>query len=207
MRKLVSLFILLVFCFVQTWAQDRTITGKVTDENGAPVSGASVVAKGSKSGAVTKGDGTFSLNVPATAKQLVISGVGFGSATINLGASNTVTVSLKANAGDLSDVVITGYSRVKKSEYVGAASKIDKKAIELVPIGSFDQILQGRAPGLRVSAGSGQPGAAASVQIRGPKSISGGSTPLYVVDGVPVEQSVFQSLNPNDFANLIRAAS
>ncbi len=199
MRKLVSLFILLVFCFVQTWAQDRTITGKVTDENGAPVSGASVVVKGSKTGTTTKGDGTFSLNVPATAKQLVVAGVGFGSATINLGTSNTVTVSLKASAGDLTDVVITGYSRVKKSEYVGAASKIDKKAIELVPVGSFDQILQGRAPGLRVSAGSGQPGAAASVQIRGPKSISGGSTPLYVVDGVPVEQSVFQSLNPNDF--------
>jgi hypothetical protein len=115
MRKLVSLFILLVFCFVQTWAQDRTITGKVTDENGAPISGASVLVKGSKTGTTTKGDGTFSLNVPASAKQLVISGIGFGSATINLGASNTVTASLKSTAGDLSDVVITGYSRVKKS--------------------------------------------------------------------------------------------
>ncbi len=111
-------------------------------------------------------------------------------------------ISLKSTSSELEGVVVTGYSRVKKSEYVGAASRIDKKAIELVPVASFDQILQGRAPGLRVSAGSGQPGAAASVQIRGPKSISGGSTPLYIVDGVPVEAGVFQSINPNDFESV-----
>jgi len=199
MRKLLSLLLVFAACVLQAGAQDRTVTGKVTDENGAPIGGATVVLKGSKIGTTTKSDGTFSIVVPSSAKQLVISAVGYGSSTLTIGSSNTVTASLKVAAGDLSDVVITGYSRVKKSEYVGAASKIDKKAIELVPIGSFDQILQGRAPGLRVSAGSGQPGSAASVQIRGPKSISGGSDPLYIVDGVPVEQGVFQSLNPNDF--------
>lgn len=192
----------LLISSTQLMAQNRTIIGKVTDEGGAPIAGASIVAKGYQSGATTKVDGSFSILVPSAVKQLVISSIGFQSQTITIGASGEISVSLKPSISDLSDVVVTGYSRVKKSEYVGAASKIDKKAIELVPVGSFDQILQGRAPGLRVSAGSGQPGAAASVQIRGPKSISGGSTPLYIVDGVPVEASVFQSLNPNDFENV-----
>ncbi|HMO31599.1 MAG TPA: SusC/RagA family TonB-linked outer membrane protein [Lacibacter sp.] len=199
MRKVLSLLFALLVCGTQLMAQSRTVTGKVTDETGAPVVGASVVPKGAKTGATTNANGVFSVVVPAGIRQITISSIGFETVTATVGTSDVLDVSLKATVSELTDVVVTGYTRVKKSEYVGAASKIDKKAIELVPVGSFDQILQGRAPGLRVTAGSGQPGSAASIQIRGPKSISGGSTPLFIVDGVPVEQSVFQSYNPNDF--------
>lgn len=202
MRKLVSITFVLLLCALHLFAQERTVTGKVTDETGSPIIGASVIPKGSKTGVTINAEGVFSLSLPSGVRQITISSVGFETVTLTIGTSNQVTVAMKNAFSDLTDVVVTGYSRVKKSEYVGAASRIDKKALELVPIGSFDQILQGRAPGLRVSAGSGQPGAAASVQIRGPKSISGGSTPLYVIDGVPVEAAVFQSLNPNDFESV-----
>lgn len=177
----------------------RVISGKVTDESGRPLPNVSVIAKGTASGSSTDAEGNFRLSVSAGSKELLFSSVGYENTTVAIGSSSQLTVTLKQTSGELTGVVVTGYQKVKKSEYVGSATRIDKKAIEMVPNGSFDQILQGRAPGLRVSSGSGQPGSAAAVQIRGPKSISGGSTPLYVVDGMPVEASVFQSLNPNDF--------
>ncbi len=209
MRKLLLMVLGVVIISGQLLAQQRTITGKVTDDSGSPVANASVLVKGTTVGTVTRGDGTYTLQVPESARTLVISSVGLAEREVTITGNTNYSTSLSATVSDLQEVVVTGYSRIKKSEYVGAASKIDKNQIELVPVGSFDQILQGRAPGLRVSAGSGQPGASASVQIRGPKSIAGGSDPLYVIDGIPVEASVFQSYNPNDFetVDIIKDAS
>lgn len=201
MKKILMVLTCFMMLATQLMAQ-KSVSGRVVDENGNPIANASVQIRGTKLGATTNETGSFTLNVPATAKQVQVSSVGFESISMAIPASGSMVIGLKATSSELEGVVVTGYSRVKKSEYVGAASRIDKKAIELVPVGSFDQILQGRAPGLRVSAGSGQPGASASVQIRGPKSISGGSTPLYIVDGVPVEAGVFQSINPNDFESV-----
>ena len=209
MRKLIMLLLGVLPFFMQALAQERTITGKVTDSQGNPVPLASVTVKGTNIGTSTSTTGEFTLSIPANAKVLVVSSVGLVEKEIDIDNSSNYEITLSESLVDLEGVVITGYTRVKKSEYVGAASKIDKSQIELVPVGSFDQILQGRAPGLRVSAGSGQPGASASVQIRGPKSIAGGSDPLYVIDGIPVEASVFQSYNPNDFetVDIIKDAS
>ena len=209
MRKFFMLLLGVFSFFMQTLAQERIITGKVMDSQGNPVPLASVTVKGTNIGTSTTTNGEFTLSVPTNAKTLVVSSVGLMEREVEIDTRSNYEISLDPSTGDLEEVVITGYTRVKKSEYVGAASKIDKSQIELVPVGSFDQILQGRAPGLRVSAGSGQPGASASVQIRGPKSIAGGSDPLYVIDGIPVEASVFQSYNPNDFetVDIIKDAS
>ena len=201
MRKLAWMLSLLLFVSLQMFAQDRTVTGKVTDENGTPIANASVLVKGGTKGTKTNSDGSFKIVVASSARQLVVSSVGFETITVII-TGGVQTIQMKASAGELSGVVVTGYSKVKKSEYVGSASRIDKKAIENIPTGSFDQVLQGRAPGLRVSTGSGAPGASASIQIRGPKSISGGSEPLYIVDGVPVEAGVFQGYNANDFESV-----
>lgn len=209
MRKIFMLMLGMFTICLYTFAQNRTITGKVTDEQGNPIPLASVTVKGTNVGTTTSNSGDFTLSVPESARTLVISSVGLAEREVAITGNTNYSINMSATVSDLQEVVVTGYSRIKKSEYVGAASKIDKNQIELVPVGSFDQILQGRAPGLRVSAGSGQPGASASVQIRGPKSIGGGSTPLYVIDGIPVEQSVFQSYNPNDFetVDIIKDAS
>lgn len=203
MRKFLLMLVLVVMAVSQLHAQNRTLTGRITNESGNGLEGATVsVVGGSGSSVTTNPTGNFTISVSASARQLEVSYVGYTSQRISIGTSNSVSASLATAAGTLEDAVVTGYGRVKRSTYSGAAARIDKKAIELVPVGSFDQILQGRTPGLLVTAGSGQPGASARVQLRGATSIAGGSTPLYIVDGVPVEAGVFQSLNPNDFESV-----
>ncbi|HJS52996.1 MAG TPA: SusC/RagA family TonB-linked outer membrane protein [Chitinophagaceae bacterium] len=203
MRKLLFFAVSLLFLQAGILAQDRTITGRVTDSTGEAITNASIVVKDTKIGTVTKADGTFSLSVPSSARQIEISSVGFETQTIDLSdAVSSYMVNLKAEATILDALVITGYANVKKSQFAGAATKVTKDKINYLPNASFDQILQGKAPGLLVTAGSGQPGASARVQIRGASSITGGNAPLYIVDGMPVENGVFQSLNPNDFESV-----
>ncbi len=201
MRKLLALVAAFAFFSLNVWAQ-RTLTGKVTDENGAPLSNVSVVVKGSSTGTVTKTDGTFSLSVPAGARELEISSLGFAAQTIAIGSGSNYNVSLVSSTKDLNEVVVTGITRVRRSQFAGAASKIDARVITDRPVGSFDQILQGRAPGVLSLTGSGQPGTGSTIIIRGTGSVQGGTGPLYVVDGIPVEAGVFQALNPNDFASI-----
>ncbi len=210
MRKVAVLLFSSLLLVVSLFAQDKTIKGRVVDKFGNPLVGVTVAVQGTPTlAATTDANGNYSLTMPARAKALVFTYVGFGEQVISIGNNSAIDAMLEERDADLEEVVVTGYGKQQRTSFTGAASKVEAKAIETVPIGSFDQILQGRSPGLRVSAGSGQPGSAASVQIRGPKSISGGSTPLYIIDGVQVEASVFQSLNPNDFesVDVIRDAS
>jgi TonB-linked SusC/RagA family outer membrane protein len=201
MRKL-TLLLLGFLCAVCSFAQQRTISGTVTDEKGNPLPNVSVIVKNSSTGTTTKNDGTFTINVPVTAKVLVFSSVEMSEKEVAIGSQTVinVTLSLKETVGG--DVVVTGYANRKRTEFTGAATKVNNRTIQQVPMGSFDQILQGQAPGLYIASGSGQPGAAARVNIRGVGSISGGSTPLYVLDGVPIEDAVFRTLNPNDFESV-----
>lgn len=202
MRKLLVALTALLFFTGQLFAQ-KTVTGMVTDEKGNPVANASVQIKGTSQGTVTKSDGTYSISVPAASNQLEISAIGFATVTVDLTSSRSFySSSLSAQTKDIDEVVVTGYTNVRKSKYSGAATVVTKDKINLVPNASFDQILQGRAPGLLVTVGSGQPGASARVQLRGQSSISGGSQPLYILDGMPIEDAVFQSLNPNDFEDV-----
>lgn len=201
MRKLLALVAAFAFFSLNAWAQ-RTLTGKVTDENGAPLANASVTVKGTNTGTVTKADGTFSLSVPSGATELEVSSLNFTAQTLTIGSGSVYNVSLVSATKELNEVVVTGINRVRRSQFAGAASKIDARAIVDRPVGSFDQILQGRAPGVLSLTGSGQPGTASTIIIRGTGSVQGGTGPLYVVDGIPVEAGVFQALNPNDFASI-----
>lgn len=202
MRKLLATLTALLL-FTGVLLAQKTVTGTVTDDKGNPIPNVSVVVKGTPTGTVTKADGSFSLTVPSTAKQIELSSLGFATQTINIGSGSVYNVTLATTgARDLDEVIVTGITRVKKSQFAGAASKIAEKEIENRPVGSFDQLFQGRAPGVLALTGSGQPGSATNVIIRGTSSVSGGSTPLYIVDGIPVEAGVFQSLNPNDFASI-----
>jgi len=202
MRKLLLTLTAMLFFSGMLLAQ-KVITGKVVDDKGSPVPNASVTVKGAAStGTVTGIDGGYSLTVPATAKELEISAVGFAPLTVTLDDKSFYSTTLSSRAQDIDEVVVTGYTSTKRSKYAGASTVVNKDKINFIPNASFDQILQGRAPGLLVTAGSGQPGAAARVQLRGQASISGGSGPLYILDGMPIEPAVFQSLNPNDFEDV-----
>jgi TonB-linked SusC/RagA family outer membrane protein len=201
MRKVILTLLVAVAFMLNATAQNRTITGRVTDEKGTAVSGVSVTSSDRTGGTQTDRSGSYSIVVGPNTKTLTFSSVNFEAQTQNI-RGGQINVKLMASSGVLEDVVVTGINRVKKSEFTGAVSKITERQIKNQPVGSFDQILQGRVPGLLALTGSGQPGNAATVIIRGQSSISGGSDPLYIVDGIPVEAGVFQGLNPNDFASV-----
>ncbi len=202
MRKLLLGLIAVLLFAGQVLAQ-KTIRGTVTDDKGNPVPNVSVTIVGSTVGTVTKEDGSYTLSIPANARQIEFTSLGFASQRVNLGSGTVYAVSLaSAESKNLEEVVVTGISRAKKSQFAGASSKIVSKELENRPVGSFDQLLQGRAPGVLGLTGSGQPGNPSTIIIRGTNSISGGSTPLYIVDGIQMEAGTFQSLNPNDFASV-----
>ncbi|MDQ2720249.1 MAG: SusC/RagA family TonB-linked outer membrane protein [Bacteroidota bacterium] len=186
-KKLLLSSLLLLFCVLQTMAQQRTITGTVTSKEGTPLVDASVTVIGQRTGVRTGTDGTFSINVPSNAKQLQISYVGSETQRVDITSSSNVSVSLVNSSQALTDVVVIGYGSARKRDLTGAVASIQAKDFNKGVLASPDQLLTGKVAGLEVSVNSGQPGAATTVKIRGNNSIRGGTTPLYVVDGIPLD--------------------
>ncbi|MFI5130135.1 MAG: SusC/RagA family TonB-linked outer membrane protein [Chitinophagales bacterium] len=202
MRKLLLALAAFLFFAGQSFAQ-RTITGKVTDEKGNPLPNASVVIKSTNTGTTTKTDGTYSITVPPTAKELIFTSVDMSPEEIAIGSKTVVNAVLRTLEKVISEVVVTGYTRERKREFTGAAGQVNNKAIDAVPVPAIDQMFQGRVAGLVANSGSGQPGASANVHIRGINSISAaGTQPLYIVDGVPLNPGDLASLNTNDFESI-----
>ena len=193
--------LLTAFIFQFSFAQEKTISGTIT-EAGLPLPGVTVLVKGTTRGTQSDFDGKYSIK----AKQgeiLEFSYVGMKKQSLTVGASNTVNVAMEEDAFALGEVVITSsYSTESKQKVTGAVSVVKAATIENKAFASFDQILQGQAAGVTVSSGSGQPGAASKVRIRGTSSISAGNDPLYILDGVPITAADFAALNPNDFENV-----
>ena len=172
-----------------SYAQTKTVTGKVTDsKDGSPLVGASVVAKGTSTGTQSGADGSFKLTVPSSTKTLVISFAGYGNVEVNISSSNTANAQLTSTADALSDVVVIGYGSRKSKDVTGSVARVTEKDFNKGQIASPDQLLQGRTPGVLVTPSTGEPGAAATINIRGTGSISGAQEPLYVIDGVPLIQ-------------------
>src|ERR1051326_2229078 len=193
-------------------AQNRTITGKVTDENGNGLVNASVIVKGTNIGATTAADGSFRLSVPSNASTLVVSYVGLGEKEISLTNTNSYNISLSPGNGNLNEVVVVAYGTQQRRKITGAVSKVLGSEVENIPMASVDQILQGKVAGLQSVAPSGQPGSIQQIRIRGIGSINASSAPLFVIDGVPVNTGDFSGatnssnllagLNPNDIESI-----
>ena len=196
-KTLKRIFLPLLLLISQlTFSQNRTITGKVTDtKDGSPVAGASVTAKGTTKGTSTNVAGDFSLSVPSGTTILVFSSVGFTYQEVDITGKNSVTVSMAGNAGaSLNEVVVTGYGTSRKRDLTGSVISLKTKDFNQGVILAPDQLFQSKVPGLEVTNTSGQPGAAATVQIRGNSSIRASNNPLYVVDGVALDGA---SARPN----------
>jgi TonB-dependent starch-binding outer membrane protein SusC len=169
-------------------AQQKTVTGKVTsDKDGSAISGATVIAKGSTKGTQTAADGAFVIEVPAATKTLVISSVGSVTEQVSIGANNIANVSLKVGNEGLAEVVVVGYGSRKIKDATGSVAALSTKDFNKGVIATPEQLFQGRTPGVTVTPASGEPGAAATINIRGTSSIRGNNDPLYVVDGVPLD--------------------
>ncbi|MFD2512926.1 SusC/RagA family TonB-linked outer membrane protein [Pontibacter locisalis] len=213
MKKSLLLSLLFVLTLVSTaWSQEgRTVTGRVTSAaDGTPLPGVTVLLEGTSIGANTDADGKYRITFPAAAgNTLVFSYLGFGKKEEDIGTKSVVNVQLQQTTRDISEVIVVGYVEQDVKKITGAVATVGAKEIEQVPIATFDQILQGRAPGLQVSAGSGQPGATARVRIRGNGSINSSNDPLYIMDGVPIDANVFASINPNDIetVNVLKDAA
>ena len=191
-----------------------TLTGTVTEENGEPIIGANVVVKGSTNGTVTDLDGHFSLEVNGKKVTITISYIGFTPQEIIAIVGKPIRITMKADDNLMEEVVVTGYGTFKKSAYAGSASIVKTEAVKDVPNVSFQQMLEGAAPGVSVSSSSGIPGASSSIRIRGMGSFNASNSPLYVVDGVPVLSGdigasgsdsgldVMATLNTSDIENI-----
>lgn len=184
------------------FAQDRTVTGRVTSsEDGSSLPGVNVVLKGTSIGSATDADGRYSISIPASGGTLVFSFIGLKTQEVEVGNRSTIDIQLALDAQQLAEIVVTETGYAQERKFIGSATTLSGEIIERTPMASFDQALQGRVAGVLVNSGSGQPGASATVRIRGVSSISGaGAQPLYVIDGVPVLGDL-SGLNPNDIVS------
>jgi TonB-dependent starch-binding outer membrane protein SusC len=213
MRKLVSIMIVLLMCSLHMFAQEKTVSGKVTDEkDGSPLQGVSVTVKGTSTGTTTGTDGTFRLSVPAGTKSLVFSFVNYESVEVAIGNRSSVNVSLTTTEKSLQEVVVVAYGTKKKSALTGSVATLKAPDIENKPFSSIDKILQGGVPGLQSVASSGQPGSSQAILIRGVSSITASTSPLWVIDGIPINSgdasrlqttaNLLSTINPNDIESI-----
>jgi iron complex outermembrane receptor protein len=188
-KKLFAIAVTGIFLFfsLSIFAQSKTVTGTVTDKDGAGVAGASVVVKGSNLGTNTNANGAFTISVPASAKTLVISFVGLAPQEVAIGDAPLSVVMKDATSNDLNEVVVVGYGSVRKRDLTGSVASVTSKEFNTGQINSPEQLLQGKVPGLQITNSSGQPGGLTIVRIRGNNSIRAGNNPLYVVDGIPLD--------------------
>ena len=195
-RRFLAALLALTFA-ISISAQKITVNGIVTDPANEPLIGASVLQKGSTKGTTTDFDGKFTLEVPSGAT-IVVSYVGY--LTKEVAAKPNLTIVLDENQQVLDDVVVIGYGSVKRKDVTTAISSVSTKDIDRRPIVSAGEAIQGRAAGVSVVSPSGQPGGELSIRVRGTTSFNGSNDPLYVVDGVPVDNINF--LSPNDIADM-----
>lgn len=201
MRKLLTA---LLFTFLCTYgfAQEKNISGKVTDsKSGLPVPGVSVMVRGTNNGTVTNANGDFKLSVNSSAKVLVFSSVGFQTQEVAIGNSTSIAIKLVSSETALQEVVVVGYSRSTKEAFTGAAKVVAGENLTNKAVGNVSQALAGEVAGVRVINTSGQPGTTATIRIRGIGSVNGNRDPLYVVDGVPYSGTI-SSINPDDISNI-----
>lgn len=202
MRKAILSLLWVALSVGQLFAQTRSISGKVTDSKGAPIPNASVLEKGTTSGTVTKEDGSFTVTVSSKARTLVVSSIGLAPQEIAIGSKSVINVTLLPADNNLAEVVVVGYQTLKRSEVTGAVAQVDGKELAQKPIGSFTQLLQGKATGVQVTGQSGRPGANGYIRVRGTGSINASNEPLILLDGVPISSTVYSLLNPNDIEDL-----
>lgn len=199
-----GLSMMLFFLFSVTVAMAQVLVrGTVVDQTGESVIGASIQVKGTTQGTITDIDGKFSLGVPDKKSVIVVSFIGYATKELQVDTSKPMSIVLEEDAKVLDEVVVVGYQEVKKKDLTGSVAKADMKELLNTPVGSFDQTLGGRIAGVNVSSSEGTPGGTMNIVIRGNNSLTQDNSPLYVIDGFPVEDAAIAStINPSDIESL-----
>ena len=186
MRKLIVIFTVALLCMVNATAQDRSLTGKITDEKGLPVSGASIMSPDGKVGTQTNIEGVYRISLPLGVTSLQFSAVDFIPVTKNVANLTELSFSLTSSDKSLAEVVVVGYGTQQKKAFTGSASKVDVKEFANLVTPSVDKQLAGRAAGVQVTNQGGGVNTPARIRIRGINSINQSNDPLIVIDGIPV---------------------
>lgn len=199
--KLKKYLWLCFWCISTTvFAQSNEITGKVKEESGIPLPGATLMIKGTQRATVTDFDGNFSIQA-SPGETLQISYIGYDTKEVTIGSSNVLEIQLTADTQSLDEVVVVGYGTQKKSVVTGAISSIKGEDLEDLPITRVEQSLQGRTSGITIAANSGQPGSSSTVRVRGITTF-GNNNPLWVIDGVVVDAGGIGYLNQSDIKSI-----
>lgn len=202
-KKLVLTLWTLLLSVSMGFAQTR-IVGIVTDERQEPIPGVNVIVKGTKTGTITDLEGQYQISVPKGSSVLTFSFLGYATKEVTIGNKTRINVTLKEDAVILDEVVAIGYGSVKKSDLTGSVSNVDMEDLTKAPVTSIDQALAGRVAGVQVVATDARPGATSNIVIRGSNTISDSSdgSPLYVIDGFPMEDPDLAAYNPNDIESI-----
>lgn len=197
----------MILCFTMFWgfvsAQDVKVSGTITEESGEGLPGVSILVKGSSIGTISDIDGNYAINAPSNDAVLVFSYVGFVTEEISVDGKSVINLKMMPDITALEEIVVVGYGEQKKSVVTGAISSVKAEDLESMPINRVEQALQGRTSGLTIASSSGQPGSGATVRVRGITSLNdGANNPLWVVDGVVVDNGGIGYLNQSDIASI-----
>ena len=185
--------ILFVMALLMLWqgnmllAQTRTVSGKVISaEDGSALPAVNVILKGTTTGSVTDVDGNYRMQIPQDGGSLVFSFIGLLTQEVAIGNQTVIDVQMRADVTELSEVIVVGYGTQIKRDLTGNIAKVSGKDIESIPLNSIETTLQGRTAGVFIQQGSGKPGQAVKMRVRGSSSVTASNQPLFVVDGVPI---------------------
>ena len=200
-KKIVLFTVVLCFSFI-AMAQQQQITGTVVDVKGNPIPGATVLVEGTQNGTATDPDGKFTLMAPANGT-LLVSFIGYTTEKVALAGKTSIQVVLREDAEIIEEVVVVGYGSGKRvGNIVGSVSTVSAKEIAGRPTANIGDALQGKVPGLQIFNTSGEPQSTVSMKLRGTSSLRLATAPLYILDGVPVQSTVFTQINPQDIENI-----
>lgn len=203
-HKVLFSFLLFMIFSVAVFAQNNKIkvTGVVKDASNQTLIGVSVKLNDGKSGTVTDINGKYEIAVPDQKAVLTFSYIGYITQQQVVGVNKVINIILGEKSSGLNEVVVIGYGVAKKKDLTGSVAKVDMEDLTKAPVMSIDQALAGRMAGVQVSSADGQPGSAVSITVRGPNSITQDNSPLYVVDGFPVEGFNLNTFNPQDIESI-----
>jgi TonB-dependent starch-binding outer membrane protein SusC len=201
MKSKFCFFMVLLFSFTTAMSQNKTVTGKVTSLNGEDISGATVTQKGTRNSVITDNNGKYSISVPNNKGViLVFSSVGNKTSEVNVGTKSIVNISMQTEASTLDEVVI-GYQSVRRRDLLASVSSVSARDLKDIPINSAAEALNGRMAGVTATTSEGSPDAAITVRVRGGMSITGDNSPLYIIDGVQVENGL-STLSPQEIQSI-----
>ncbi|MCD8539272.1 MAG: TonB-dependent receptor plug domain-containing protein [Leadbetterella sp.] len=180
---------------------DTEIKGQVTDSDGVAIPGVSVTVKGTNRGTLTDQEGRYTISVADGNAVLVFRQVGYLPVEKTVGAQTVINASLTEDIQALEEVVVVGYGVVKKSDVTGAIAKIGQKEMEAMPVQNALQAMQGKTAGVDITSNE-RPGEIGSIRIRGERSLTATNAPLYVVDGIPLQGTGIENLNPGDIESI-----